>query len=126
MYFHDVPTCLTFTNVLKDINFSNHFSSFEHFEKDLQKETFPDYCFIEPRVFDDPVNQLYSNDQVLAFLVSHFLVHAFNDFRTFQHPPHDLRRGEALIARIYEALRSSKHWEQSLFIILYDEHGGYW
>lgn len=43
-----------------------------------------------------------------------------------QHPPEDVRFGEHLIADVYEALRASEAWEESLFIVLYDEHGGYY
>ena len=32
--------------------------------------------------------------------------------------------GERLIARCYDALRSGPGWEQTLFIVIYDEHGG--
>jgi hypothetical protein len=33
--------------------------------------------------------------------------------------------GEYLIAEIYDTLRKSRFWEKSLFIVLYDEHGGF-
>jgi phospholipase C len=32
--------------------------------------------------------------------------------------------GEKLIADVYNAIRNSKYWKQSLLIITYDEHGG--
>ena len=41
-----------------------------------------------------------------------------------QHPPHNVLFGERLIARVYDALRNGPGWEQTLFIITYDEHGG--
>jgi len=105
VYYHDVATVMTFSRVLARPNLEQHFARFDQFEEDVRGEKLPAYCFIEPRVFDDPVNGIYSNDQ---------------------HPPHDVRRGEALLARIYEALRSSQHWESSLLVVLYDEHGGYY
>lgn len=42
------------------------------------------------------------------------------------HPPADIREGQAFIASIYNALANSSHWERSLLIITYDEHGGFY
>lgn len=41
-----------------------------------------------------------------------------------QHPVGSLAAGEAFIQQVYETLRGSKVWEQTLLIITYDEHGG--
>jgi phospholipase C len=43
-----------------------------------------------------------------------------------QHPPYDVRYGEVLIADVYEALRASPAWNNTLLIVTYDEHGGYY
>ncbi len=37
-----------------------------------------------------------------------------------------LSTGEKLIKKVYEALRASPLWEQTLFLITYDEHGGFY
>ena len=42
-----------------------------------------------------------------------------------QHPMDNLESGERLIAATYKAIRQSPHWEHSLLIITYDEHGGF-
>lgn len=63
-----------------------------------EKDKLPNYSFIEPDYFG--VN---ANDQ---------------------HPPHDVRLGETLVAQVYEALRQSPAWDRLLLIITYDEHGG--
>jgi phospholipase C len=42
-----------------------------------------------------------------------------------QHPYGSITKGELLISRIYDALRASPHWEESAFVILYDEGGGF-
>ena len=44
---------------------------------------------------------------------------------TDQHPDHDVSLGEELIKDIYESLRASPIWEESVFMITYDEHGGF-
>ena len=43
-----------------------------------------------------------------------------------QHPDHDVALGEALIKDVYEAVRASPQWNETLFIITYDEHGGFY
>ncbi len=40
------------------------------------------------------------------------------------HPPTDIRAGERLLARIYEAVRNSPQWESTALLVLFDEHGG--
>jgi len=43
-----------------------------------------------------------------------------------QHPLDGIIGGEALIKATYEAIRNSPLWESSLFIITWDEHGGFY
>jgi phospholipase C len=42
------------------------------------------------------------------------------------HPMDDVTHGEALIKEVYEAIRNSPHWEKSLLIVIWDEHGGFY
>lgn len=80
-----------------------HFKKFHKFHEDLEDGKLAAYTFIEPR-----------------FINFHHLK------ATDQHPPHDVRLGEYLIAEVYESLRASRYWEKSLLLILYDEHGGFY
>ena len=41
------------------------------------------------------------------------------------HPPAHPKAGQIFVASIYEALAASPHWEETLLIITYDEHGGF-
>lgn len=41
------------------------------------------------------------------------------------HPCGDVRNGEALVGRMYDAILSSRYWEESLLLIVFDEHGGF-
>ncbi|KAK4940639.1 hypothetical protein LTR10_019269 [Elasticomyces elasticus] len=41
------------------------------------------------------------------------------------HPLSNMAAGELLIKHIYDALRNSKYWENTLFILNFDEHGGF-
>ena len=43
-----------------------------------------------------------------------------------QHAPHDVRYGDKLIADVYQAVRNGSHWESTLLIVTYDEHGGFY
>jgi phospholipase C len=42
------------------------------------------------------------------------------------HPDHDIQRGQAFIASVYKALAASPQWNRMLFVIIYDEHGGFY
>jgi phosphoesterase family protein len=42
------------------------------------------------------------------------------------HPPTDIRHGQDAIACIYNALVSSPQWDKTMFVITYDEHGGFY
>jgi len=44
------------------------------------------------------------------------------------HPPHDMRNGQNLVRRVYNALLNGpqEQWEKTLLIVVYDEHGGFY
>lgn len=78
------------------------FADFSQFEADALHGNLPAYTFIEPRYDDDDAGN-YANSQ---------------------HPDFPVSRGEQLIADIYNILTKSQKWKSTLFLILYDEHGG--
>jgi phospholipase C len=41
------------------------------------------------------------------------------------HPCGDVRKGEALVEQIYNAILTSPYWEESVLLITFDEHGGF-
>lgn len=41
------------------------------------------------------------------------------------HPAHNVQRGQAFVASVYQALAQSPAWNKTLFIITYDESGGF-
>jgi phospholipase C len=89
---------------------AGHFTDFEDFRDRIgQPDYAPGYAFIEPN---------YGN----------ILPTTTEDFTcgNSQHPLDDVARGERLIKDVYEALRSSPHWETSVLIVTYDEHGGFY
>lgn len=41
------------------------------------------------------------------------------------HPYADLRQGEAFVAKVYDALAHSPQWDRMVFVLTFDEHGGF-
>ncbi|KAJ5971496.1 uncharacterized protein N7479_001414 [Penicillium vulpinum] len=41
------------------------------------------------------------------------------------HPPSPINMGENFVKSIYEAIRNSPQWDETLFILTWDEHGGF-
>jgi phospholipase C len=117
VYYHDVPQALVFPHVAPHyLNpFSRKVRPFEQrFADDVRRGRLADYVFIEPRYLDAP--ELDANRQPTGRWL----------WANDQHPPHDVRHGESLIADVYEALRQSRLWSGVLMIVLYDEHGGFY
>jgi len=101
IYYHDIPQAATLSRIWLDL--PTHLHRYDDFVADARAGKLPNYSFIEPQYFSEPLSRAMPNDQ---------------------HPPHDVRYGERLIARTYDALRSGPGWKKTLFVILYDEHGG--
>jgi phospholipase C len=53
-------------------------------------------------------------------------LHVFDPVSNDDHPPSDVKAGQALVLDIYEALANSKDWDDTLLVIVYDEHGGFY
>uniref|UniRef100_A0A6B2L347 Phosphoesterase n=1 Tax=Arcella intermedia TaxID=1963864 RepID=A0A6B2L347_9EUKA len=45
---------------------------------------------------------------------------------TWQHPDASVTEGERLLKSIYEAFRASSYWNDTVLVITYDEHGGFY
>jgi phospholipase C len=99
IYYGDIPQSLVMTEQLKHMaNYSHIDDFFTHAAGSAAQ--FPSYVFIEPYYFGAKQND--------------------------QHPPTDIRHGEVLLAQVYNALRSNEDlWRSTLFVVLYDEHGGF-
>jgi phospholipase C len=101
VYFQQVPTLVQFKDMRhKDARPKYH--KYEQLLADLQSGDMPPFSWVEPSYFSTT-----------------------NRAATDQHPDHDVSLGDALIKEIYEALRASPIWEESAFLITYDEHGGF-
>jgi phospholipase C len=79
--------------------------SHDSFLDDAAKGELRDVSWIDPNFIDLSVLDPNSNDD---------------------HPPSDVKAGQALVLEIYEALVNSPNWEDTVFVIVYDEHGGFY
>jgi phospholipase C len=43
-----------------------------------------------------------------------------------EHPPADIQRGQAFLSQLINAVRNGPYWKDSIIIITYDEHGGFY
>jgi phospholipase C len=72
----------------------------EHFFQDAYLGELPQYSYINPSCCDIDTNSM--------------------------HPTGPISTGEVLIKQIYDALRASPQWDNMLFIITFDESGGFY
>jgi phospholipase C len=95
--------------LLSRISLYDDLDDFANFAGDLADPTYDAaYTFIEPR-YDTISQQSGLKDFV----------------NNSQHPANSVALGEGLIKSVYEAIRNSPHWNESMLIIVYDEHGGF-
>jgi phospholipase C len=79
---------------------TSRFRSMDQFEADCAASALRQYSFIEPIYFFGGAND--------------------------DHPPHDLIKGELLLAQIYLAIRKNETlWRKTMLIVTMDEHGGF-
>jgi len=83
---------------LHDAKYEKNFGTLSDFKAKCKKGKLPSYSFLEPNYGGPGQND--------------------------QHPPVDIRPGEKLIADVYNMIKSSPAFENTLFVITYDEHGG--
>ena len=96
-YFSDLPFLALWGG--KYINISR---SIADFVDDARNDTLPDVAFVEPRFLGEEFG--LSNDD---------------------HPYADIRNGQAFMNFIYDVVRTSPAWPRTLFVINYDEWGGF-
>jgi phospholipase C len=82
-----------------------HLQHMQQFYADAEAGTLPSFSFINPRAGVNLTLGVGSNDM---------------------HPDHDVALGEALYHDVYAALRRSPSWNETLFILTFDEHGGFY
>ena len=76
----------------------------DSFLGDALHNRLPQVSWIDPNFIDVRVLDPHSNDD---------------------HPPTDILSGQAFVLDVYNALRKSPEWDDTLLVITYDEHGGF-
>lgn len=95
-YFGDFPLTLALTDTWADLD-DAHLRPFSRFARDVAAGELPALTWIEPAWQVDPSDGA---------------------------PPHDLTEAEALVARVYNALRSGPAWSRTLLVLTFGGHGG--
>lgn len=94
-YNRDPLTRLDFTDTQHADE--KHFGHFRDFQTRADAGTLPAYTFLEP---------------------------GWAASGNSQHPNYDVALGEQLLREVYDTLRNSPSWNETLLLITYDEHGG--
>ncbi|KAG6682601.1 hypothetical protein I3842_13G151000 [Carya illinoinensis] len=103
IYFQNLPTTLFYRN-LRKLKYLDNFHQYDlSFKKDAKAGKLPGYVVVEQRYFD--LKGAPANDD---------------------HPSHDVYQGQVFLKEVYETLRASPQWNQTLLVITYDEHGGFY
>jgi phospholipase C len=120
VYYHQTPQASTLQSIAERLHDPDYFRPFEAnekfwsdapldgFEADCGNGDLPYYTFIEPQ-FDSfaPLRAVTTDNSM--------------------HPPADVRDGERLIARVYNAIRGNADlWAKTVLVVTYDEHGGFY
>jgi phospholipase C len=99
VYHYDMCCSWVLTHQRRPKNFLRYFPMGWFFDDALAGKL-PPFVFLEPK-YD-------GHDQ--------------ND----DHPPHNVMKGEKLVADVYNVLRNSPQWQQTLLVVIFDEHGGFY
>jgi len=102
VYYDDTPWELFMETLAHQ---PEHLQQMANFYADAAAGTLPTFSFINPRAGVNLTQNVGSNDM---------------------HPDHDVALGEALYRDVYQALRHSPSWNETLFVLTFDEHGGFW
>ncbi|GAV89013.1 Phosphoesterase domain-containing protein [Cephalotus follicularis] len=105
IYYQSPPSTLFYSRNLRKAKYLlNNFHEYGlHFKNHCKEGKLPNYVVIEQRFFD--LLSIPANDD---------------------HPSHDVSEGQKFVKEVYETLRQSPQWNEILFIIIYDEHGGFY
>ncbi|CAO2144608.1 unnamed protein product [Urochloa humidicola] len=101
--YYQFPPAVLFYRNMRQLKYLNKFHPYDtDFKRHCKEGKLPNYVVIEQRYLD--LKLFPGNDD---------------------HPSHDVANGQRLVKEVYEALRSSLQWNEILFVITYDEHGGF-
>jgi phospholipase C len=110
-YAHDVAT-LRLIDARYRVGHYDHFYAFEQ-GSPWSPETFLDHA-------------ASGNLAAVSWIDPNFVNFGGPSTSNDDHPPSDLRAGQALVLKLYTAVINSPAWARTLLVITYDEHGGFY
>ncbi|KAF7833328.1 non-specific phospholipase C2 [Senna tora] len=103
IYYQNIPATLFYRN-LRKLKYLTKFHIYDlSFKQHAKEGKLPGYVVVEQRYMDTKLAP--ANDD---------------------HPSHDVYQGQMFVKEVYETLRASPQWNETLFLITYDEHGGFY
>ena len=102
-YFAEVPQTFSFRPSAFPF-VTEHTASVSTFFQQAAAGTLPSVSFVDP-IFGIIFGAAAENDE---------------------HPPTDVRKGEAFVSSIVNAVRNGPNWKDSIIFVVYDEHGGFY
>ncbi|CAN1250456.1 Non-specific phospholipase C2 [Linum perenne] len=103
IYYQNIPATLFYRN-LRKLKYVTNFRPYDLLFKSHAKQgKLPNYVVVEQRYTDLKIAP--ANDD---------------------HPSHDVYNGQMFVKEVYETLRASPQWNETMLIITYDEHGGFY
>jgi len=100
-YYQDDPWAIMYFKDMHQSENHQYVHTLDDFFSDVNKGDLPQFSLLQPRMT------------------------SLHGPPTWQHPDASVTEGERLYKKIYETLRNSKFWNNLVFIITYDEHGGF-
>ena len=104
-YFYNDSAWNTFIDWFETPQGQAGLKTYDTFYDQAEKGTLPNFSFILPRQGTNATTGQGSNDD---------------------HPCHDVALGERLLKDTYEALRAGAGWNRTLFLVTYDDAGGFY
>ncbi|KAI9304565.1 phosphoesterase [Cunninghamella echinulata] len=101
-YYNEIPSLLVLSKLR--LGSLHHYKNWSRFKKDAANGKLSPVNFIDPAYFS-LAKCIVENDA---------------------HPPSDVADAEKLLKEVYETIRASPQWNSTLFIVTFDEHGGYY
>lgn len=123
-YSHDPATLRAADEKYRHFGERDNFAFFDRQKVSILTELLEEPIVIGGSFLDDAANGKLRDVSWIDpnFIDLKVLETASND----DHPPSDVRAGQSLVLETYEALRNSPTWEDTLLVIVYDEHGGFY
>ena len=110
MYYEDSLAWAIFMKDVQRNSSKPYIQPMKNFYTDAALGNLANFTFIEPRI---AASKNASHDKTYG-LPNH------------QHPIASVREGERWMKNVYESLRNSPNWNNTLLLITYDEHGGFY